>query len=172
MMRDTTGGLRFENKSNLRKSLICTRGFEVRGDYVYKEGSDIKLSILVEKSKLIKYLKSLGIDYLKYVRKKKLPDSAIIHLDKNGNPTMLTIYENRSQKTPGSADEKIGAAPYNRKYYLKLVRALGIKVDYVFIFNDWFKNGYEDELEYLREENIQYYFNEIPVDKVFPHFHV
>ena len=40
-MRDTTGGLRFEKKSNLRKSLISTSGFEVRGDYVYREGSDI-----------------------------------------------------------------------------------------------------------------------------------
>ena len=170
-MRDTTGGLRFEKKSNLRKSLISTSGFEVRGDYVYREGSDIKLSILVEKSKLIKYLKSLGINYLKYVRKKKLPDSAIIHLDKNGNPTMLIIFENKSQKTHGSADDKITTAPYKRKYYLKMVKLLGIKVEYVYIFNDWFKSGYEDELDYLLDENIQYYFNEIPVDKVFPHIH-
>jgi hypothetical protein len=168
-MRNTLTGLSFQYKSNLRKSLETSEEFKVIEDRVYEVVTGNLLGVLVEGAKLIAYLKRGGIDYRHYVRKKKFPDSAIILFDRSGRPYSLVIFENKCQKTAGSADEKIVTGPYKRKYYTKLVSPLGIKVEYIYIFNDWFKNGYEDELNYLREENIQYYFNEVPVNKVFPH---
>jgi hypothetical protein len=168
-MRNTLTGLSFERNSNLRKSLESSEEFKVIGDQVYEFVTGNLLGVLVEKSKLISYLKRGGIDYRHYVSKKKLPDSAIILFDKSGRPYSLVIFENRTQTVAGSADEKLVGAPYNRKYYTRLVSDLGIKVEYIFILSDWFKEGYKDELNYLREENIQYYFNEIAANKVFPH---
>jgi hypothetical protein len=172
MYRNTGSGLVFEEKSNLRKELSKIPELSIIEDIVYHKNSNKKLGILVEKSKFIRYLKSVGIDYSEFVEKKKLPDSSIIILDNEGTPTSLIIIENKFQKTPGSADEKITTGPYKRKYYLKIVSNLQIKVDFIYIFNDWFKKGYKDELEYLKEENIQYYFNEIPINKIFPYISV
>jgi hypothetical protein len=172
MCRNTNSGLIFEEKSNLRKELSKNPELKIVGDIVYHKSSNIKLGIMVEKSKFVRYLKSVGVNYSDFVEKKKLPDSAIIILDNEGNPTSLIIIENKFQKTSGSADEKITTGPYKRKYYLKIVRDLQIKVDFIYIFNDWFKKGYKDELDYLKEENIQCYFNEIPINKIFPHISI
>jgi hypothetical protein len=169
MSRNTKTGIFFEEKSNLRKELSKISALKIVGDDVYHNSSGSKLGILVEKSKLIKYLKSIGVNYSDFVEKKKLPDSSIIILDNEGNPNSLIIIENKFQKTPGSADEKITTGPYKRKYYLKIVNKLHIKVDFIYVLSDWFKKGYKDELEYLREENIQYFFNEIPINKIFPY---
>lgn len=169
MSRNTTSGLIFEEKSNLRKELLKIPKLEIVGDIVYHKLTNKKLGVLVEKSKFTRYLKSVGLNYSDFVEKKKLPDSSIIILNNDEIPTSLIIIENKFQKTPGSADEKITTGPYKRKYYLKIVSKLQIKVDFIYIFNDWFMEGYKDELEYLKEENIQYYFNEIPINKIFPH---
>jgi hypothetical protein len=39
----------------------------------------------------------------------------------------------------GSVDEKLQTCDFKRKQYLKLVQPLGIKVEYVYVLNDWFK---------------------------------
>jgi hypothetical protein len=168
-MRNTLSGLSFQYNSNLRKALESSEEFKVIGDRVYEVATGNLLGVLVEGGKLIAYLRRGGINYRHYVQKKKYPDSAIILFDKGGRPYSLLIFENKSQKTGGSADEKIVTGPYKRKFYTKLVSELEIKVEYIYILSDWFKNGYEDELAYLRDENIQYYFNEIAANKVFPH---
>jgi hypothetical protein len=169
MYRNTKSGLIFEKKSNLRKELSKVPELNIIGDIVYHKNSNKKLGILVEKYNFIRYLKSVGINYSDFVEKKKLPDSSIIILDNEGTPTSLIIIENKFQNTSGSVDDKITTAPYKRKCYIKLVSNLEIKVDFIYIFSDWFKKGYKDELNYLKEENIQYYFNEIPINKIFPY---
>jgi hypothetical protein len=168
-MRNTLTGISFERSSNLRESLETSKEFKVIEDQVYEVITGNLLGVLVDKHGLVKYLKRDGIDYRHHVEKKKLPDSAIIIFDKGGRPYSLLVFECRFQKVAGSVDEKIVGGPYWKKFYTKLVSELEIKVEYIYILSDWFKNGYRDELEYLRTEGIQYYFNEAPVNKVFPH---
>ena len=42
---------------------------------------------------------------------------------------------------------------------------INIKVEYIYILNDWFKQSkYHDTLDYINLQNCHYYFNEIPLD--------
>jgi len=157
MKRNTTTGLRFEKHSNLRKLLMGCPEILVIGDDVFETDTNRKIGKLVEKGRLIKYLKEHGIEYTHYVQKKKLPDNAILIFDPTGKPTRLIVIETKFQETPGSADEKITTADYKRIYYKKLTKGLGtIGIDYIYLLSDWFKNNYKDELEYLEERDFKY----------------
>lgn len=43
-------------------------------------------------------------------------------------------------RSSGSVDEKLQTCDFKRKQYLKMVHSLGLKVEYVYVLNDWFKN--------------------------------
>lgn len=47
---------------------------------------------------------------------------------------------------------------------LKLVTPLGLRVEYVYVLNDWFrKKEYKDVLDYIQSVNCHYKFNELPL---------
>ena len=49
--------------------------------------------------------------------------------------------------------------------YEKLFLPIGIKVEYIYVLNDWFKKEeYSDVLEYIISNDCHYYYNEIPLD--------
>jgi hypothetical protein len=47
--------------------------------------------------------------------------------------------EVKYQQVAGSVDEKLQTCDFKLKQYLKLVASLGIKVEYVYVLNNWFK---------------------------------
>lgn len=68
------------------------------------------------------------------------------------------------QQGHGSVDEKLQTCDFKKKQYLKLVQPLGIKVEYVYLLNDWFENpSYKDVLDYIRSVDCHYTFNALPL---------
>lgn len=123
--RDTTTGLKFENRININK-----------------EG------INLTKHNLYKYLSSLGIDWKDLLSRKLLPDEAYF----NPNTKELSIYEKKFQQTEGSADEKPQTCAFKIWQFQKIGKAIGAtNVTYTYIFNDWFKHPrYKDMLDYIK----------------------
>jgi hypothetical protein len=53
---------------------------------------------------------------------------------------------------------------FKRKQYVKLVHQIGLKVEYVYVLNDWFKHPrYKDVLDYIHAMGCHYKFNELPL---------
>lgn len=123
--RDTTTGLKFENRINLNK-----------------EG------INLTKHNLYRYLSSLGINWEDLLSRKLLPDEAYF----NPNTKELSIYEKKFQQTEGSADEKPQTCAFKIWQFQKIGKAIGATtVTYTYIFNDWFKHPrYKDMLDYIK----------------------
>ena len=49
--------------------------------------------------------------------------------------------------------------------YEKLFSPLGYKVQFIYLFNDWFKRDeYKDTKEYIYMMGCYYFFNEIPLN--------
>jgi hypothetical protein len=68
------------------------------------------------------------------------------------------------QNGPGSVDEKLQTCDFKKKQYTKLLKKGGIKVEYIYVLNDWFrKPEYKNVLGYIREVGCHFYFNEIPL---------
>lgn len=126
---------------------ICYNGTEVAHSY--------------KKHGLYTLLEKKGVDYKKIISKKLLPDEAVHVL--RGN-TMFVV-EMKFQVTAGSVDEKLQTCDFKKKQYEKLMRPLGIKVEYLYLLNDWFKkNEYTDVLEYIKSVGCKYYFDELPLN--------
>ena len=137
MKRDTTSGLKFEEKIKINK-----------------EG------INVSKHALYRYLKSKNINYLNYISKKLLPDEAYI----NETDSTLYIYEKKFQKVEGSVDEKLQTCDFKKKEYQKLMAPANIKVQYMYLLDNWFRDPkYKDVLAYIISVGCQYYFEYIPL---------
>ncbi len=87
-----------------------------------------------------------------------MPDDALLVI----NREKLFIIEIKYQQVAGSVDEKLQTCDFKRKQYLKLASSIGLKVEYVYVLNDWFKqDGYKDILDYIRSVNCHYTFNEL-----------
>jgi len=73
-----------------------------------------------------------------------LPDDALLVIVRE----TLFIIEVKYQQVEGSVDEKLQTCDFKCKQYLKLVGSLGLKVEYVYVLNDWFRNPrYKDVLD-------------------------
>lgn len=107
-----------------------------------------------------KYLESNDIDWKRLISKRLLPDDALLVVVRE----TLFIVEVKYQQVAGSVDEKLQTCDFKRKQYLKLVFSMGLKVEYVYVLNDWFKDpSYKDVLEYIHSVNCHYKFNELPL---------
>ncbi|HEY0457606.1 MAG TPA: hypothetical protein VGC97_00560 [Pyrinomonadaceae bacterium] len=154
---NTQTGLRFEEKINLSTAISQLPNYEVISDRVFYNGKLV--AQLFSKHKLYKNLLELkGVNHINYVSKKLLPDEAILVED------ILFIVEMKFQVVAGSVDEKLQTCHFKKRQYTKLFSNTGIKVEYVYVLNDWFKKPeYKDVLEYITEVGCHYYFNEIPL---------
>jgi len=153
----TQSGIRFEARINLCTAISKVKGFSVKGDDIYKNGK--KVAQVFPKHKLYRNLLRLkDIDHKKYISKMLLPDEAILVGDK------LYLIEMKFQFVQGSVDEKLQTCDFKKKQYNKLLRPAGIKVEYIYVLNDWFKKPeYKDVLDYINSVGCYYYFNEIPI---------
>ena len=157
--KTNSNGLYFEQQTSLDDSLK-SKGYIVglNGE-VFKNGQIIGIS--APKHKLYKrILEPRRIDYKQRISKQMLPDEAFYNI-LNGT---LYIIEKKFQNGSGSVDEKIQTCDFKKKQYIKLFDGLNIKVEYIYILNDWFKNdSYRDVLEYINLVGCYYFYNEIPL---------
>ena len=113
-----------------------------------------------KKHDFYRFLSESGIKWEKLISKQLLPDDALLVIIRE----TLFIIEVKYQQVSGSVDEKLQTCDFKRKQYLKLVSSLGLKVEYVYVLNDWFKQpGYKDVLDYIHSVNCHYKFNKLPL---------
>lgn len=156
----TQTGLRFEERIHLGTAIGRLKGYEVRGDEVFKNGK--KIAQIFTKNKLYKVLlEPKKIDYRHLISKRLLPDEAILVDD------TLYLVEMKFQYVAGSVDEKLQTCDFKKRQYTKLLKSAGIKIKYIYVLNDWFKKPeYKDVLEYINAVGCHYYFNEVPLNEL------
>lgn len=161
---NTLTGLNFESKVDFQKLLEKVPGYSIdkvsdkAGMGVFFDGKLIARCF--RKHDFYKFLTESGVDWHKMLSKKLLPDDAMLVIVRE----TLFIIEVKYQQVGGSVDEKLQTCDFKRKQYLKLVANLGLKVEYVYVLNDWFKNpAYKDVLDYIHSVNCHYKFNELPL---------
>jgi hypothetical protein len=160
----TLTGLHFERKVDLRNLLSKIPGYRVTkipnkaGMGVFFEGELVARCF--KKQEFYKFLDECKIDWKKALSRKLLPDDAMLVIVRE----TLFIIEVKYQQVAGSVDEKLQTCDFKRKQYLKLVAPLGLKVEYVYVLNNWFKKlEYKDVLDYIQSVNCHYKFNELPL---------
>jgi len=160
----TLTGLIFEEKVDFLDLLKGIKGYNINksgkkaGLEVYF--NDKLIARAFKKHDFYKYLEENNINWKKIISKKLLPDDALLVIVRE----TLFIIEVKYQQVAGSVDEKLQTCDFKRKQYLKLVQSLGLKVEYVYVLNDWFKDpSYKDVLDYINSVNCHYKFNELPL---------
>ena len=161
---NTVTGLVLKRKTDLIEKLSDIAGYwidentERAGSHVFFK--DRPVARCFKKYEFYRYLKEEGINWRERISAQLIPDDAILVICRN----TLFIIEVKYQQVAGSVDEKLQTCDFKRKQYLKLVRDLGLWVEYVYVLNDWFKQPkYRDVLEYIRSVNCHYLFNELPL---------
>ncbi|MBM4285324.1 MAG: hypothetical protein FJ128_08745 [Deltaproteobacteria bacterium] len=161
---NTLTGLNFEGKVNFQMLLGNIPGYTVErisgkagmGVFFEKE----LVARCFRKFDFYKFLEESGVEWKKMLSKKLLPDDAMLVIIRE----TLFIIEVKYQQVPGSVDEKLQTCDFKRKQYMKLVSPLNLRVEYIYILNDWFKKPqYRDVLDYIHSVNCHYKFNELPL---------
>jgi len=159
---NTQTGLHFEGKVDLLEVIKKVPHYQVNddGEIFYK---DKKIALSFRKGKLYKFLISEGVDYKELISKRLLPDDAIFI---PGTKTFYVI-EMKFQKVAGSVDEKLQTCHFKKRQYEVLLKPLGVKVEYIYILSDWFRSpSYKDVLEYIKEVGCDYYFEDLPLERI------
>ena len=161
---NTLTGLNFEGKVDLQTLLGKIPGYSINeisgkaGTGVFFEG--ILVARCFKKHDFYEFLKESKINWQNMLSRKLLPDDAMLVIVRE----TLFIIEVKYQQVAGSVDEKLQTCDFKRKQYLKLVASLELKVEYVYVLNDWFKKPeYKDVLDYIHSVNCHYRFNELPL---------
>jgi len=161
----TITGLNFENKVDFQNLIREIPGYKVEkisgnaaGMGVFFEG--VLIARCFKKYDFYKFLDESKVNWHNILSKRLLPDDAMLVIVRE----TLFIIEVKYQQVPGSVDEKLQTCDFKRKQYLKLVTQLDLKVEYVYVLNDWFKKPeYKDVLDYIHSVNCHYKFNELPL---------
>jgi hypothetical protein len=153
-------GLKFEQETDLRDALLKIPGYAVQGNTLYFNGNFI--GTIASKHDLYRVLlEPNGVNHKEVISKKLLPDEAI-YLE---STKTVFIIEKKFQNVAGSVDEKLQTCGFKKRQYSKLFSPLCIRVEYLYIFNDWFSHPqYKDVLDFILENNCYYFFNEIPLN--------
>jgi len=161
---NTLTGLCFERECDFQQLLETKPGYALRpvpgkaGKGVYFKGELVARCF--RKNEFYKYLDEHKVDWRSKLSKKLLPDDALLVIVRE----TLFIIEVKYQQVAGSVDEKLQTCDFKRKQYLKLVVGMGLKVEYVYVLNDWFKGPcYKDVLDYINSVNCHYKFGSLPL---------
>jgi hypothetical protein len=160
---NTVTGLHFENKVDFQTLLLGINGYKIKksnhaGSDVYF--NDELVARCFKKYAFYKFLDEKNIAWKPMLSARLVPDDALLVIVRE----TLYIIEVKFQKVSGSVGEKLQTCDFKRKQYLKLVSPLGLKVEYVYVLNDWFKKPeYKDVLDYIHSVNCHYKFNELPL---------
>jgi len=153
----TKTGLEFEGRVDLKSKFGALEDYVVKGDDLIYKGKTV--AKFYKKGAIYKkLLKSLNIKV--GLSKKLYPDETIFVISKN----TLFVIEMKFQKTSGSVDEKLQTCDFKKKQYQKMLRGSGIKVEYVYILNDWYEHKqYKDTLDYIDSVGCRYFFETLPL---------
>jgi hypothetical protein len=161
---NTLTGLNFEREVDFQELLATKPGYELKtipdkaGRGVFFKGKLVARCF--RKSEFYKFLDEEGVNWKPLLSKRLLPDDALLVIVRE----TLFIIEVKYQQVEGSVDEKLQTCDFKRKQYLKLVVGLGLKVEYVYVLNDWFKDPrYKDVLDYINSVNCHYKFGSLPL---------
>jgi len=138
---NTLKGLNFENKVDFQKLLGEIPGYSIAkipgkaGMGVFFEKNLVARCF--QKHEFYKFLDDSKVNWQSMRSKRLLPDDAMLVIIRE----TLFIVEIKYQQVAGSVDEKLQTCDFKRKQYLKLVAQLGLKVEYVYVLNDWFKKN-------------------------------
>lgn len=161
---NTLTGLKFEKEVDFQDLLAGKPGYEIKPVHG-KAGKGVffKENLVARcfrKHDFYKFLEEEGVDWESKISKKLLPDDALLVIVRE----TLFIIEVKYQQVEGSVDEKLQTCDFKRKQYLKLVAELGLKVEYVYVLNDWFRDSrYKDVLDYIHSVNCHYKFGSLPL---------
>jgi hypothetical protein len=155
-------GLLFEQTTSLEEVLKLVPELIIQNDKVIRD--NVEIGMLCGKGGLYtKLLRPNGIDSSNIISKKLLPDEAFF----NYNTQTLYIIEKKFQNGSGSVDEKLQTCHFKKRQYSKLMDFINVKVEYIYILNDWFKRTeYRDVHEYILSVGCHYYFNQIPLSAI------
>jgi len=157
-------GLLFERETSLESAIENIYGFAVENGIVYNNGTMI--GMLCAKMNLYNLLlKPMGVYHKKIVSKKLLPDEAFYNFITN----TIYIIEKKFQINAGSVDEKLQTCDFKKKQYEKMFSSLHIKVEYMYILNDWFlkkEKEYRDVYDYIHQVGCKYFFENVPIDEI------
>ena len=167
---NTGSGLEFEKDVELITLIKSIPNYTIKGVSrkdgdpdefrfeIYYKGMHVARSF--KKSGFYRYLEEEGVDWKSIISRQLLPDDALLVIVRE----TLFIIEVKYQKQDGSVDEKLQTCDFKRKQYSKLVRSLGLKVEYVYVLSEWFKDPkYKDVLEYIDSVNCHYKFGSVPL---------
>ena len=156
---NTRTGLVFEGKVDLATFLSRQNGYFVDGGgNVFYHNKPV--AHIFKQDKFYKLLEEYGVDWRNIISKRLLPDDSI-YIPINNT---FFIIECKFQQVAGSVDEKLQTCDFKKKQYQKLLSSLNVKVEYVYLLNDWFKQPkYKDVLDYIISVNCRYYFEYIPL---------
>ena len=161
---NTLTGLNFESKADFQKLLGKIPGYSIAkipgkaGMGVFFEGELVARCF--KKHDFYRFLDEFKVDWQNILSRKLLPDDAMLVIVRD----TFFIIEVKYQQVADEVDEELMLCDFKRKQYLKLVAPLGLKVEYVYVLNDWFKKPeYKDVLAYIHSVNCHYKFNELPL---------
>lgn len=153
-------GLLFEQTTSLNNALIAA-GYTIN-NYEVSDNQGKTIGLSVPKAAFNNYfLKNLnGIDPLDYNSKEWLPDDCFINYDTK----TVYIIEKKFQSSNGSVDEKLAGCEFKKLEYSKICKHVNYKVEYIYIFSDWFRDTkYKNYLDYIMNKDCKYFFNKIPL---------
>ena len=160
----TVTGLEFEKDADFQQLLLKIKGYEIikingrAGEDIYFNKNLVARCF--KKHDFYRFLTEKNIQWKNLLSKRLFPDDALLVIIRE----TLFIIEVKYQQVTGSVDEKLQTCDFKRKQYLKLVSALDLKVEYVYVLSDWFKKPeYRDVLQYIHSVNCHYKFNELPL---------
>lgn len=163
---NTRTGLVFEGKTDLHTFLTSQKGYSSKtnsNDFLEIFYNGKSVAYIFKQHKLYKFLEKRGVDWTKHISKKLLPDDSIYVIVDN----ILYIIECKFQQVDGSVDEKLQTCDFKKKQYKKLMSALNIDVEYIYLLSNWFqKPKYKDVLDYIISVDCHYYFDYIPLKKL------
>lgn len=155
---NTRTGLVFEGKVDLGTFLSKQPRYKILNGIVYYDNE--KVARIFKKHDFYKFLEEIEIDWHKYISKQLLPDDSIYVIINN----TLYIIECKHQQVAGSVDEKLQTCDFKKKEYQKLMAPANIKVQYMYLLDNWFRDPkYKDVLDYIISVGCQYYFEYIPL---------
>ncbi|KPH52050.1 PD-(D/E)XK nuclease superfamily protein [Helicobacter pullorum] len=156
---NTKTGLIFEGKVDLAAFLAQQNGYAVddNGEVFYQNEL---IAQIFKKHRFYKFLETRGVDWKNIISKRLLPDDSIYVIINN----TFFIIECKFQQVAGSVDEKLQTCDFKKKQYQKLLSALNMEVEYIYLLSGWFKKPeYRDVLDYIISVHCRYYFEYIPL---------
>lgn len=174
----TLHGLLFEQKTDLVKA-VEGAGYIVKIERIRRNRKDYPAYVVYEGMERIgffakqwsfyyNFVEAKGIDWKMRLSKRYLPDEAFI----NEKTNTVHIIEKKFQNRHGSTDEKLESCAYKLDRYTHLLVPTGMKVQYTYLCNEWFKKPkYRDVIDYIWRSKCRLYFNTLPISELGLHEH-